>query len=128
MHEIEGKEGVDVGGGEEALVAIAGEVAVGGHVVAAGAGAIGAVLLGIEHGSARIVRELAGVTDAEVAGAWVVAAIAAVVAGAGVDAARAVAFFPRCLVCGVAAGAMVAFLRDLCLRLCDRVRIVNFYA
>ena len=135
--EVEGKEGVDVRGGEEALVAIAGEAAVGvvgaGHVIATAAAGIRTVVacrvvLSSESDPTRIVRELADVADAEVEGVEVVVAAAAVVAGSGVDAASVVAVFACCPACGVAAGAVAGFLQDLCLRLCDHVRIADFKA
>ena len=137
LREFEGKEGVDVGGSEEALVAIAGEAAVGvigvGHVIAAAAAGIHTVVacrvvLSSESDPAWIICELADVADAEVKGAEVVVAAAAVIAGSGVDAASVVAVFVRCPACGVAAGAVAGFLQDLCLRLHDRVHIADFKA
>ena len=86
LHEIEGKERVDVGGTENTIVAVAVEVVivgVAGHVVAAGAGVIDAVLLGIERGPTRIGCKLADVANAKVTRACVVVAVATVVAVAG---------------------------------------------
>ena len=119
LHEFEGKEGVDVGGSEEALVAIAGKAVVGvvgtGHVITAAAAGICTivicrVVLSSESDPTQIVHELADVADAEVKGAEVVVAAAAVVTGSGVDAASVVAVFTCCPACGVAAGAVAGFL------------------
>ena len=132
LYEFEGKEVVGVGGGEEALVAIMGEAVVGavgvGHVVAAGAGDISTVFLGIERIPARIVYKFAVIADAGIEVAQVAVSDVNVVAVAGVDAASVVAVFARCLACDVAAGVDVAFLQNLCLRLRDRVRIADFNA
>lgn len=144
MYKIEGKKQDNNRCSEEALVTIVGKAVVGvvsiGHVVIADAGAVGIstviasyAVLSNEGGSAQIVCKPADVANVKVAGAWVVAAIAAMVSSASVNdasviAAGAVVVFAHYLVCGAAAGVVVAFLWDLCLQLCSCVCIADFCA
>jgi hypothetical protein len=125
LYEFEGKEGVDVRGGEEALVVIVGEAVVGGigHIVAAGAGDIGTVFLSIERIPTQIVYKFEVIADAEIEVsrvAWVVAKVVTEVTVAG-----AFAVVVHCLTCRVAVGVVESVVWDLHLRLRDRVCIVD---
>jgi hypothetical protein len=113
LYKFEGKEVVDIRDGEEALVAIVGKAVVGGigHIIAADAGDISTVFLGIECIPTWIMYKFTVIADARIEVsrvAWVVAEVVTEV-----TVASAFTVIVHCLTCRVTVRVVESVVWDL---------------